>query len=52
MVGWTMTAMRAPLIEIRNRARPAPALSTRPVNSSRPAMMKLRPAKIDDRPSQ
>ena len=44
--------MTAPLIEIRNSARPASALSTRPVNSSRPARMKLSPAKIDDRPSQ
>ena len=52
MVGWTMTAMIAPLIETRKSARPASALSTRPVNSSRPAMMELSPAKIDDRPSQ
>src|SRR5436190_8499338 len=44
--------MIAPLIETRKSARPASLWLTRPVNSSRPAMIVLNPAKIDDRPSQ
>ena len=52
MVGWTMIAMIAPLIETAKSALPASPLSTSQVNSSRPVMIVFSPAKIDDSPSQ
>ena len=51
-VGWTIIAMIAPLIETRKSVRPASSWLTRPVNSRRPAMIVLRPAKIEDSPNQ
>src|SRR4051794_8856182 len=44
--------MIAPLISTANRVRPAWSAGTRPVNSRRPVRIVLRPAKIDESPSQ